>query len=394
MKAIILAGGKGTRLRPLTYTRPKGLVPVANKAFLDYQIELLRLYGFNEIVLSLNYRADDFKSHFGDGSHWGLSIAYVVEERPLGTGGAIKNCEPHLDGEPVLVLNGDVLTDINLAEIVEYHKGKGGEVTLTLTEVSDPTIYGLVLTDNEGRVTGFLEKPGWEEVVANTINAGIYVLEPSFIRKIPAGREVSLEREVFPALLKGGLPAPQRWGPQGFLKREARASPGEGAPGVGEESPSVMWGYISCGYWLDIGSIRKYLQAHYDILDRKLSAVLPGRNFGRGIYTGKGNRLYKGSRLVGPVALGNYVTVEAGAQVGPWAVIGDRSQIASGAVVCESVVLDDVVIGREARLRHTIVDSGCEIKEGCIVESTVIAAKTVLGKGSLVDPELARTALL
>ncbi len=355
MKGIILAGGKGTRLRPLTYSRPKGLIPVVNKPFLEYQVELLRAHNICNIILSLNYLADEFVRHFQDGAAWGVSIQYAVEKVPLGTGGAIKNCEPHLGKDRVIVLNGDVLTDADLGAIVSDHEASGSAVTLTTTATDNPTAYGLVLTDSAGRVTAFLEKPGWDEIAADTVNAGIYVLEPSVVAALPAGREVSFERDIIPRLL-------------------------------GERA--AVRAYLTRGYWQDIGTLRNYLKAHIDILDGRIDVMIPGRRIGRGVSCGRNVRVHRTARLAAPVALGNDVNVGPRAQIGPWGVLGDGCVIGEDAHVSESVVHGGVSVGRGSRLSRCVIASGVKIAEGCRLDSMVVAAGSVVCQGTRVDVEL------
>ncbi|MEW6227698.1 MAG: NDP-sugar synthase [Bacillota bacterium] len=357
MKCIILAGGKGTRLRPLTYAGPKGLVPLVNKAFLEYQVELLRAHGIHHIILSVNYLADEFCRHFQDGAAWGVSIEYARERVPLGTAGAIKNCEPYLDKDRVLVLNGDVLTDIDLHALVAEHESKGSLVTIATTVVDNPTAYGLVVTDPAGCVTAFLEKPGWDEVAAaaNTINAGIYVLEPSVVARLPAGREVSFERDIVPALLAE--------------KAAVRA-------------------FVTRCYWLDIGTLRNYLRAHMDILDGRIDVVVPGRKAARAISCGKNVQAHRTARLTGPIAIGNHVSIHARAEIGPWAVLGDGCTVGENTHVSESVVHDGATVGKGSRLHRCIIASNAKVGDVCYLESMVVAPASVVGQGTRVDIEL------
>ncbi|NPV53671.1 MAG: NDP-sugar synthase [Firmicutes bacterium] len=355
MKGIILAGGKGTRLRPLTFSRPKGLVPVVNRPFLEYQLELMMANGINDVILSLSYRAADFRKYFGDGARWGVSISYAIEDVPLGTAGAVKNCEVLLDGQTFIVLNGDVLTDIKISDVLEYHRAKCGEATLTLVRVEDPTVYGVVETNHEGRVTGFIEKPGWEEVTTNTINAGVCVFEPEILGRIERGREVSLERHIFPQIVREG---------------------------------GDIYGYVADGYWLDIGTLQRYFQCHFDILNARLDLMLPGRKFSRGVRMGRDARIHRSARLVGPVILGDRVTIRPGAEVGPWVVVGDEVCVGENAVVVESVIHSHSFIGRRSRVRRCVVESGCQIGEESQLEFIIMAANSTIGRGSLVDPGL------
>ncbi|HEY8551823.1 MAG TPA: NDP-sugar synthase, partial [Vicinamibacterales bacterium] len=240
MKAILLAGGKGTRLRPLTLHTPKPIVPIFNRPFLHYQLDLLKqVPGLTEVILSLNYQPRRIEEVFGNGSDIGLPIRYLVEPSPLGTGGAIKFTEPYLDG-PVVVFNGDVLTQINLNAVIALHKERKAKATIVLTPVDNPTAYGLVETAPDGSVLRFLEKPNPDEITCDTINAGIYVLEPDTFDRIPRDTNYSIERSYFPSLVERG---------------------------------ETFVAYIYRGYWIDIGTPAKYLQVHRDIMTGAFSAA-------------------------------------------------------------------------------------------------------------------------
>ncbi|MGE5588815.1 MAG: sugar phosphate nucleotidyltransferase [Clostridia bacterium] len=355
MKAVILAGGKGTRLRPLTQNTPKGLVPMVTRPFIEYQIELLLAHGMHGILLSLNYMAAEFSRQLQDGARWGVSIEYALEDVPLGTGGAMKNCEAYLDGERALVLNGDVLTDIDLGKLIAEHEERGNDVTITTVTVDDPAAYGLVLADPSGRVTGFLEKPGSDEAAVNTINAGIYVIEPSVIAGMPQGRELSFEREVIPALLANG---------------------------------AAVRVHSSQGYWLDIGTLRNYLKAHMDILDRRMDAVIPGRKVGRGVWSGRNVAVHRTARLTGPVVMGHRVSIQARAEVGPRVVLGNGCSVGEGAQVSESVLHENVQVGKGARIRRCVLAAGAQVGDACRLDSMAVASSSVVGAWTCVDPGL------
>src|SRR5215831_15662798 len=235
MKGLILAGGKGTRLRPLTINTPKPVVPVANSPFLLYQIDLMRGAGIDEIILSLSYQPRKIEDLLKDGSDYGVWIRYAVEGTPLGTGGAFKNAEEHISDSTV-VFNGDVLTAIDLGAVIAHHRASKAVATIVLTPVVNPSAYGLVETNPEGWIQRFIEKPGPDEITCNTINAGIYVLEPSVLRYMPKGEPYSFERGLFPTLL--------------------------------EQKEPVM-SFVLDAYWIDIGTPQKYLEVHHDILSRK-----------------------------------------------------------------------------------------------------------------------------
>ena len=234
MKAMILIGGFGTRLRPLTCNTPKPLLPVINKPFLLYQIELIKKHGIKDIILCMAYLPLEFKRYFGDGKKFGVNISYAIEKMPLGTGGAIKNAEKYVDC-PVLIFNGDVLTDLDLTDLIKYHKQKKSKATITLVEVDDPTSFGLVETNKNGNILQFLEKPSANQITCNTINAGTYIFEPEILKEIPENTVYSVERGLFPNLLNKKYP---------------------------------FYGFVYSGYWIDIGTMEKYLQVHHDLMNK------------------------------------------------------------------------------------------------------------------------------
>jgi NDP-sugar pyrophosphorylase family protein len=233
MKVILLIGGLGTRLRPLTLHTPKPLLPIGDRPFLAYQLDFLHRQGFREVILCTSYRAEDFRKALGDGSHFGIKLHYVHETTPLGTGGAIKNAEPLID-ETVLICNGDILMDLNLEELVEFHRHKKATATIALTQVENPSAYGVIQTDTDGRVLQFIEKPAPDKVVSHLINAGAYFFEKEVFAYMPQGKPCSVEREVFPQMLADRKP---------------------------------VYGLHLPGYWLDVGTLEKYQQAQLDVRD-------------------------------------------------------------------------------------------------------------------------------
>jgi NDP-sugar pyrophosphorylase family protein len=287
MKAILLAGGKGTRLRPLTLHTPKPIVPIFNRPFLHYQIDLLKqVPGLNEVILSLNYQPRRIEDVFGDGHGVGLPIRYLVEPQPLGTGGAIKYAEPHLDG-PVIVFNGDVLTHIDLNAVLALHRERRAKATIVLTPVENPAAYGLVETGPDGAVRRFLEKPKPDEITTNHINAGIYVLEPDTFDRIPRDTPYSIERSYFPSLVERG---------EAFVA------------------------YVYGGYWIDIGTPEKYMQVHRDIMSGAYPAA-PFAGAGDAVIT-HGAKIEDGAVVQGPCFVDEGTVVRAGARIEPFSVLG------------------------------------------------------------------------
>lgn len=333
MKAVILAGGEGTRLRPLTLQVPKPVVPIANIPFLGYQLDLLRRHGISEAILSLGYRPDKIEAELGNGSRFGIRLRYVVEQSPLGTGGAFKNAEPFLDG-PAIVFNGDILCDFDLTEILRSHRRRSATATLTLTRVDNPSAYGLVETGQDGRVARFLEKPGRDQVTCDTINAGLYVLEPAVLKTIPAGVNTSFEREVFPGLLAGGLP---------------------------------VFAHISPGYWIDIGTPQKYLQAHRDILEGRFAPPVARFRFNPAGIADQENC----DSPVRNSVVADSAQVGKGARILGSAIDGD-CRVGERAVVEGSVLWKGVQVGEGARLKGCILGNGCRIGPHAVVGEGVV----------------------
>ncbi len=332
MKAVILVGGQGTRLRPLTLGTPKPMVPLANKPFVSYLLERLRDHGISEVVFSMGYLPDGIKAYFGDGSDFGLKVTYVTEDRPLGTAGAVKNVEEHVRDGDFLVLNGDILTDLDLGKLIAFHKEKQAVGTIALTPVEDPTAYGLVRTGEDGEVLGFLEKPSWDQIDTNLINAGTYVLKSEVFDLIPAGAEYSFERSVFPRVVGKGL-----------------------------------YGFRSDAYWMDIGTPEKYLQAHYDILEKNVETSISGCLDQDFVCMQGQVHLETGAKLVPPVIIGGGCTIKAGARVGRMAILGPGCTIAADSIVEES-----------------ILQEGCKIEENVIVRRSIIARGASVGRGTIV----------
>lgn len=336
MKAIILIGGLGTRLRPLTCNTPKPLLPVVNKPFLLYQIELIKKYGIRDIVLCMAYLPAEFKKYFGDGRKFGVKISYAIEKKPLGTGGAIKNAERFIKG-PVLIFNGDVLTDLNLAKLIKTHKLKKSKATITLVKVKDPTSYGLVETAKSGKILQFLEKPSLNQVTCNTINAGTYLFEPEIFDKIPPGIVYSVERELFPTLLKRGIP---------------------------------LYTYIHYGYWIDIGTVKKYLRVHSDLMN-KMKKNLRGKKSkidkrikisGR-LVIGDNSRIDRDTMIVGNVCIGKNVKIGNGCYLSD-CVILDGSRIEDGSKIEESLIGRNCIIEKNVQLHD-----GCAIGDKTVIKS-------------------------
>ena len=328
MQALLLAGGKGTRLKPLTNNLPKPMVPILGEPLLKRTILNLREYGVDEIIISICYQPTQINSYFGNGEKFGINIKYVQEDIPLGTGGAIKNAEKYID-DTFIVLNSDIISDINISALLEYHTNKKGIATIALTEVDDPTQYGVVdLID--GYITTFKEKPKPEQVTSNLINAGIYIFEPEIFNYIQHNQIVSIEKDIYPLLIEKAL---------------------------------KITGYHSSYYWMDIGTPEKYMQVHKDILDDKylITNQLIYSLANGNILQDNNLKIRPSTKIIEPVYIGNNVEIGAKTIVGPYTVIGDNVKISSGSRIVNSIVWDNVVVGKSANITHTIIGSNCKI---------------------------------
>jgi NDP-sugar pyrophosphorylase family protein len=345
VQAVILAGGQGTRLLPLTLARPKPLVPLLNTPFLYYQIGLLRQHGIRDIVVSCSDRWEMIRNAMGNGDSSGVRLRYAIEPQPLGTGGGVRNAASLADGR-VIVMNGDALTDMDLSAMVAAHARRQAEATIALITVDDPREYGLVETDRDGRVRRFVEKPDSGRFTARTVNAGVYILERELIDLIPSGQVVSLEREFFPLLLTKRVP---------------------------------FFGWNTGAYWLDIGTPQRYRQAHLDLLSGALHTPVtpPGIRSGN-VWMGEGTEVAPGAILTGPAVLGLGVRLATRARVDPFSVLGDRCIVEAGGVVEASVLWEEVQVGVGASLRNCVVGAGCRIGAHCRVEPGVVVGGGVI----------------
>jgi len=355
MKAVIIAGGFGTRLQPLTYNTPKPIVPVANQPFIIQQIELLKTHGITEIILNLHYLSSDIKALLGDGKNFGIKIHYSIEAHPLGTAGAVKNAEEFFKDEAlIVVLNGDVLTDINISDVIRCHKKNKAKATLTLTPVTDPTPYGLVLTDKNGRVKEFIEKPSWERVEGLErfdINAGIYVLDPKIFLDVPSNTPIMFENAVFPNLLKKG---------------------------------ELVFGFPSNAFWMDIGNPSKYRQAHDAILRGEVTSfrIYGSREKGN-IFVGEGSEIDKTAKIIGPAIIGKHVKIGAGTIIREYSVIGDHVTIGKKCQLQRTIIWSKCKIGSSVKINDSILGTNCHLEdEVSISEGSVIADHSVISKGS------------
>jgi len=344
MKAVILVGGLGTRLIPLTINTPKAMMPVLNTPFLEYVIRRLNRHNVKEIVLAISHLAQPIKGYFGDGSRLGVNLSYTIEETALGTAGAVKNAEKYLD-EAFLVLNGDIFTDLDLTAMMDSHRQRQSLATIALTPVADPTSYGLIETDAQGRITCFLEKPGWEQVTTNMINAGTYILEPEVLSSIPPQTNFSFEHDVFPPLLERGEP---------------------------------IYAFPSSCYWMDIGTPEKYRQLNLDLISGKSNQYHLDPT--TGISIGEQSQYHPTAEITAPVVIGSHCSIGRNARLTGPLVIGTGSTIAEGATVEDSIIWHQVTIEAGAAVRRSFIANDCRLGAGSTVEGSVISDNVTVAK--------------
>jgi mannose-1-phosphate guanylyltransferase/phosphomannomutase len=348
-----MAGGEGTRLRPLTSNQPKPMVPIVGKPCMEHILELLRVHGFEDVVVTVAFLPQAIRSYFGSGETLGLNVEYSVEESPLGTAGSVRLASERLD-ETFLVISGDALCDIDLGAIVRFHKEKGAAVTIGLKSVENPLEFGIVVTDEDGKIERFLEKPSWGQVFSDTINTGIYVLEPEVLRHIPTDRPYDFSKELFPLLLEMGRP---------------------------------MYGYVCDGYWQDIGNLDQYRQANFDALDEKVRLNVPGLKIRGDVWIGEGVEIDDVEGVEGPAFIGNYCTISPESSVGPYSVLGPGTTLRERARISHSVIDASTYIGRSASVEGAIIGRGCDIRAHARVhEGVAIGDQVMLGDQSVVYP--------
>jgi NDP-sugar pyrophosphorylase family protein len=345
MKALLLVGGQGTRLRPLTIHAPKSIVPIFDRPFLHYQLDLIKqVPEIDEVILSLNYQPQRIEEVFGDGRDAGIKLRYVVEPAPLGTAGAVRYAARGVR-DTIVVFNGDVLTQVDLRALIDFHRAGRARATIVLTPVDNPTAYGLVETDAASNILRFLEKPKPEEITCNTINAGIYVLEPETFDRIPADVPWSIERSFFPS----------------FIERR-----------------ETFLASIYRDYWIDIGTPEKYMQVHRDIMDGRYSMPPFNGEPGR-VWVAPTASVDDGVRLEGPLFVDEGCVVKAGARLGPYTVLGNNCRVGEGANVSGAIVWADSRIDREAQLTDTIIGKSghvgrnAQLRGGVLGDTTSIA---------------------
>jgi mannose-1-phosphate guanylyltransferase/phosphomannomutase len=353
VKAVVMAGGEGTRLRPLTSNQPKPMVPIVGKPCMEHILELLKQHGLEEVIVTVAFMPQAIRSYFGNGDTLGMSIEYSVEESPLGTAGSVRLASDRLD-ETFLVISGDALCDVDLTDLIRSHRDRGAAVTIGLKSVENPLEFGIVVTDEERRIERFLEKPSWSQVFSDTINTGIYVLEPEVLRHIPTDRPFDFSKELFPLLLEMGRP---------------------------------MYGYVFDDYWQDIGNLDQFRQANFDALDERVRLNVSGIRLRGNIWLGEGVEVDDLAAIEGPAFLGNYCRIAPDASVGPYSVLGSSVTLLERARTERSVIDAATHIGRSARVEGAVVGRGCDIRAHAHVqEGAAIGDEATLGAQSAVLP--------
>ena len=346
-----MAGGEGSRLRPLTSNMPKPMLPVANRPLMEHIIELLRKHGITDVVATVQFLSSVIRNYFGDGSDLGVSLSYATEDAPLGTAGSVLGAQDLLSGTFVVV-SGDALTDIDLSDVIAFHRSKGAAATLVLKQMNDPLEFGIVMTDADGRIERFLEKPTWGQVFSDTINTGIYVLEPDIFDLIPPDQPYDFSSELFPMMLDKGLP---------------------------------LFGYVTDAYWTDVGTTDAYLQAQRDALSGLVNLGMPGFELRPSVWVGEDVEVDPSARLEGPLLIGDNSFVGPGTRVGPHAVIGANSFIGDDAVITNGVLMDRARVGPYARVTDSIMGRGAIVNRGVTLEEgSVLGDEVNVGAGALI----------
>src|SRR5262245_23613706 len=355
MKAVILAGGEGTRLRPLTSNQPKPMMPLVSKPMMEHIVALLAQHGFDDIVVTVAFLANQIRDYFGDGSDFGVTMRYATEDSPLGTAGSVRNASAELD-DTFLVISGDVLTDIDLTTFVKAHRDAGATASIALKHVENPLEFGIVITDADGTIERFLEKPTWGQVFSDTINTGIYVLEPDVFDFIPEGEVVDFSGDVFPALL---------------------------------EQKHTLHGHVADGYWEDVGELNAYIRAHKDVLDGKVRVDIGGFRLGEGRWIGSDVEISPEALVEGPVVIGDSCRIEAGAVVRPYTVLGTDVIVKADATLERAVCHDHVYVGPGASLRGCVIGRNTDLRARVRVEDGVVVGdECFLGQDSVIQPNV------
>jgi mannose-1-phosphate guanylyltransferase / phosphomannomutase len=355
MKAVVMAGGEGTRLRPLTSNQPKPMVPIVGKPCMEHILELLREHGFEDIIVTVAFLPQAIRTYFGDGESLGIRLEYSVEESPLGTAGSVKLAGRRLD-DTFLVISGDALCDVDLSELVAFHREKGAAATIGLKSVDNPLEFGIVVTDEDGRIERFLEKPSWGQVFSDTINTGIYVLEPELLRHVPTDRPYDFSKELFPLLLEMGRP---------------------------------LYGYVLDGYWQDIGNLDQFRQANFDALDENVRLNITGIRLRGNVWLGEGVEVDDLDQIEGPAFVGNYCRIFPDASVGAHSILATSVTLRERARTARSVIDSSTHVGRSAVIEGAVLGRSCDVRAHVHVqEGVAIGDEVTLGAQSVVMPNV------
>lgn len=351
MKGVILAGGKGRRLRPLTCNLPKPMLPLLEKPVIEYNIELLRQHGIHEIAITVQYMSTAIRRYFGDGSKWGVKLQYFEDSPPLGTAGSIKQAEAFLD-EPFVVISGDALTDFNLSKGIEFHQCRNRLVTMFVKEVENPLSFGSVVMNREHEIIRYMEKPSWNEVISNIVNTGIYIMDPEIFSYISSAQFFDFSHHVFPLL----------------------------------ENKKALFGYVAQGYWLDIGTLDQYRQAHFDLLTKKVQVPISYTEVLPMVWMGEGVTIEKGTKIHGPSFIGEGASIGAGVIIEPYSIIGKCSTILDHTHVQKSIVLAHTYVGKRCELLEATVGENAMIKDDVtLFEKSVVADRCQIGKNTVIQ---------
>ncbi|MFH1347168.1 MAG: NDP-sugar synthase [Candidatus Margulisiibacteriota bacterium] len=350
MKALIMAAGYGTRLEPLTLAVPKPMIPVVNIPTMQHNIELLKKHGFKDIVANIHYYPEQIENYFGDG-HWlGINLTYSYEEQLLGTAGGVRRMAVDIAdiNDTFLVLSSDALTDINLKRIVSFHKKSKSLFTIALTEASDVSEFGVVIQDNEGRITGFQEKPNASEAKSNMVNAGVYVIEPEVLKMMPEGF-YDFGKQLFPRLV---------------------------------EENAAIYGYPMVEYWSDVGGLEKYIQSSYDAMKGAVSIRIPGRKVSRSTWIGAREKIDRSARFEGSVIIGDRCSIGKNVYIKD-SVIGDKCVIGDGAIITGSVLWSDTILEKGVHINQSVIGSWCHIgEEAKVLEASIVSNRSFIRKNS------------
>ncbi|HEX9059704.1 MAG TPA: mannose-1-phosphate guanyltransferase [Clostridia bacterium] len=355
MKAIIMAGGEGSRLRPLTCDLPKPMVPVMNKPIMEHIINLLKSHGITDIAVTLMYLPQKIRDYFGNGSNFGVNLKYFIEDTPLGTAGSVKNASDFLD-DTFVVISGDSLTDMDLTAAFEFHRKNNSQATLVLTKVDVPLDYGVVITEKNGEVKGFLEKPSWGEVFSDTVNTGTYILEPEVLNYIQKGDKFDFSHDLFPLMLK---------------------------------NKDAIFGYVSHGYWCDIGDLQTYLESHYDMFDKKLTIPLDAVEIKKDVWVGQGTTIEPGAKLYPPCFIGNNCYVGNNTTIEGYCIIGNNNIIEEEVSIKRSILWNNNYIEYGSEIRGSIICNKVHLKHYVSAfENSVIGDDCTLNERAIVKPHI------